>query len=275
MTETTKDTRRSDWAKWNFAGTIDWAVDLQSFTADDMDVPPDIPSSGDACNSGGDVTVNTGELCSFSCTFGFCPESLCQCYETGPLEPLPAEKMSDEVAAWDDFDVDLNRLCKFACKYGYCPDTICTTIANRNTWEMDGEDLLDFGSDSPMNYSDIMLSNADKCPIVKDHKYRDWSTNPCHIYCQPQIDAAQAENRTTNWGCVGFYPLDKPIPWYDSRSSPIPTAYAPGICMCDNMLMNDIADIVIEALPAIAEVSPLGLDWGIVITDSGRLAVIF
>jgi len=36
-TPKTKETRRSDWKKLNFAGTVDWAVDLQSFTRDDLD----------------------------------------------------------------------------------------------------------------------------------------------------------------------------------------------------------------------------------------------
>ncbi|CAI4215537.1 unnamed protein product [Parascedosporium putredinis] len=34
MSETTKETRRAYWKELNFAGTVDWAVDLQSFTAD-------------------------------------------------------------------------------------------------------------------------------------------------------------------------------------------------------------------------------------------------
>ncbi|KAH8432872.1 uncharacterized protein LDX57_010504 [Aspergillus melleus] len=39
MSETTKNTRRSHWRGLNFAGTIDWAVDLQSFTDDDFQGP--------------------------------------------------------------------------------------------------------------------------------------------------------------------------------------------------------------------------------------------
>ncbi|RDW76305.1 Peptidoglycan-binding Lysin subgroup [Aspergillus mulundensis] len=35
MSETTKSTRRDHWKGLNFAGTIDWAVDLQAFTDDD------------------------------------------------------------------------------------------------------------------------------------------------------------------------------------------------------------------------------------------------
>lgn len=35
MTATTKETRRARWRRFSFAGSIDWALDLQSFTADD------------------------------------------------------------------------------------------------------------------------------------------------------------------------------------------------------------------------------------------------
>ncbi|OAA46419.1 hypothetical protein ISF_09552 [Cordyceps fumosorosea ARSEF 2679] len=35
MTPTTKDTRRNFWKGKNFAGTIDWAVDLMSYHSDD------------------------------------------------------------------------------------------------------------------------------------------------------------------------------------------------------------------------------------------------
>ncbi|KYK56202.1 hypothetical protein DCS_08170 [Drechmeria coniospora] len=41
MTDVTKDTRRTHWKNHQFAGTIDWAVDLQSFTDDDYDANAD------------------------------------------------------------------------------------------------------------------------------------------------------------------------------------------------------------------------------------------
>ncbi|KAK3939523.1 hypothetical protein QBC46DRAFT_459640 [Diplogelasinospora grovesii] len=39
MSKTTKQTRREHWKGFNFAGTIDWAVDLQAFTLDDYRDP--------------------------------------------------------------------------------------------------------------------------------------------------------------------------------------------------------------------------------------------
>lgn len=41
MTPATKQTRRDLWKGYNFAGTIDWAVDLQAFSDDDYDDPLD------------------------------------------------------------------------------------------------------------------------------------------------------------------------------------------------------------------------------------------
>lgn len=215
MTPTTKDTRRNDWEGLNFAGSIDWAVDLQEFTGDDMDSKPNRPQNGEGCVSGEDDTVNSGDLCEFSCAFGFCPESLCSCVTTGPLDDLPAEKSGIEVVAWDPFDVDLNRLCKFACKYGYCPDDVCTTLSI-DGGEGEGEDGGPVTVDDPNNYYDyaaVRWENSQKCVIFKDPKYRDVSVNMCKPVCQAQLDEAADEGRTSNYGCLGFYPLDKPIPW--------------------------------------------------------------
>ncbi|KAL5316125.1 hypothetical protein ACEPPN_017003 [Leptodophora sp. 'Broadleaf-Isolate-01'] len=107
MTPTTKETRRSDWKTLNFAGSIDWALDLQAFTTDDMATPPKIPAKGEeGCVAGEDKSVNSGDLCEFSCSLGFCPESLCTCTYTDIVNPLPNQKDATDVIAWDEFDVD-------------------------------------------------------------------------------------------------------------------------------------------------------------------------
>lgn len=110
MSPTTKETRHADWKSLNFAGTVDWALDLQDFTSDDFDKPPERPQSGEGCTRGDDLTADSGDLCHFSCRYGFCPESLCNCLETGPMKRLPAEQHGTNVTALDAFDVDLNRL---------------------------------------------------------------------------------------------------------------------------------------------------------------------
>jgi len=41
MTKETKESRRAGWKNFNFRGTIDWAVDLQSYNGDDMESSDD------------------------------------------------------------------------------------------------------------------------------------------------------------------------------------------------------------------------------------------
>ena len=113
------------WQNYNFAGTIDWAVDLQAFSGDDMEHIPDRPKFDKGCVSGEQDTINTASLCALACSFGFCPETLCTCTEHGDLIDLPKAQSNGNIEAWIPSDVDLSRLCKFACKYGYCPEDVC------------------------------------------------------------------------------------------------------------------------------------------------------
>ncbi|KAI0385605.1 glycoside hydrolase family 18 protein [Hypomontagnella monticulosa] len=252
MTPVTKNTRREDWKKLNFAGSIDWAVDLQAFGKDDLNNKPDRPETGEqGCISGEDRTVNTGDLCEFSCNYGFCPESLCTCNIEGPVVRLPSEVAGD-IIAWDEQDVDLNRLCKFACKYGYCPEDICTTVVK----DADEDGIVEIGDDPDnpnwYDYEAARMANGENCQIFQDPAYRDSSAAQCYPTCYPKLQEAKEEGRTSNYGCVGFYPLDKPIPWTKLPGSSV--IYAPAKCSCDNYLVNYIADTIIEALPIIAQI---------------------
>lgn len=254
MTPTTKDTRRSDWKAMNFAGSIDWALDLQAFTSDDMKAAPDRGDTGsEGCVSGRDLTVNSGDLCEHSCAWGSCPESLCLCTETGPLRELPAVVADTEYIAWDEFDVDLNRLCKFSCKYGICPRETCTVpVVDEDEEAASGGGIGDTYEQASSYYSDARLANQWNCQIFQDPAKRDISINQCRPVCAPAMKEAEAEGRTTNLGCVGLYPLDKEIPWQKEPGGR--EIYAPARCSCDNYLVNFLADTVIEAMPIIAQV---------------------
>ncbi|KAK7956390.1 uncharacterized protein PG986_005612 [Apiospora aurea] len=214
MTPETKDTRRSDWKGLNFAGSIDWAVDLQAFSREDMGAKPDRPETEEgACIVGEATDLNAGELCDFSCSLGFCPESLCICLARGALRELPAEVDSGEFIAWDEFSVDLNRLCKFACTRGFCPDDTC----GRPPVE-EWEDITE---------NDGATGNG-ACNIKYD------------------------EVAKINYGCVGNFPVDKELPW---TSAPGKSArYVPEKCSCDNWLVNEVAELVIDAMPIIVQV---------------------
>ncbi|KAI1772844.1 carbohydrate-binding module family 24 protein [Hypoxylon cercidicola] len=252
MTPVTKNTRREDWKNLNFAGSIDWAVDLQAFGADDLDSKPDRPETGEeGCVSGEDKTVNSGDLCEFSCNYGFCPETLCSCTIRGPVVQLPSEVAGD-IIAWDELDVDLNRLCKFACKNGYCPQDICTTPVV----DPDQDGIVEAGPDpdNPNWYDTEAARQANQwnCQIFKDPQYRDASVNQCLPVCSAALEEAKEAHRTSNYGCVGFFPIDEEIPW--TRAPGTSFTYAPGKCSCDNYLVNELADFVLEALPIIAEI---------------------
>ncbi|KAF5542204.1 glycoside hydrolase family 18 [Fusarium phyllophilum] len=258
MTPKTKDSRRSKWEGLNFAGSIDWAVDLQKFTAADFDAPVKRPDSGDGCIQGQDDTDNTGSLCEYTCNYGFCPESLCTCTATGPLKKLPSEDRSKKAVSFDEEDADLNRLCRFACKYSFCPEEICTTEMKPQNEAGEGEDddeddgLSWDEQPNAFNYSDAKWQNVHKCYIYKDTTKGEDSLVPCKNICRPLLDETEEEGRTSNYGCVGLFPLDEEIPW--QRAPGTSDLVAPGQCNCDNFLVNYFADTIIEALPIIAQI---------------------
>lgn len=249
MTPTTKDTRRADWKALNFAGSVDWALDLQTFRQEDKDAQPTLPDTGEqGCIFGEDNTVNSGDLCELTCSYGFCPEPLCSCITQGPVVQLPPESNND-IIAWDELDVDLNRLCKFACKRGYCPGDICTTPVI----DPDDDGIAMVGDDPNwLSPRDIRDQNSARCLIYKNPSYRDVSVAQCGHHCSAALQAGKEEGRTSNIGCLGSYPLNTNPPWM--REQGIPGEFMLGECLCDNFLLNFLADTIIEALPIIAQV---------------------
>lgn len=252
MSPTTKDTRRNDWKGLNFAGSVDWAVDLQQFTSDDWSSIPEVPQSGEVCIYGEDTTLSSGTLCQFTCEFGFCPATLCECLATGEPKPLPEPYKTIIPRAKDRFDVELNRLCKFACSYGYCPLDICISTSGTQDGGGVHEGPVTVDPDTYEDRDDIHKANRMKCYVYQDFHYRDDMVAMCKVACQPQLDEAKAEGRTMNFGCVGIYPLDKPIPWTkDPRTGAMATE---GKCNCDNWLVNELGDFFLDLMPMIAQV---------------------
>lgn len=86
--------------------------------------------SGPVCVSGSASPYRTSgdfkQLCEFSCVYGFCPPTACQCLEysetptasppIGDNDGCPLEGVTDE---------DYVHLCSFACSRGTCPDAVC------------------------------------------------------------------------------------------------------------------------------------------------------
>lgn len=133
--------------------------------------------------------------------------------------------------AWDDFDVDYQRLCEFACKYGFCPPDTCG-LQVVDEWD-DGSVDSDGGyADGIQNKAKNYEVNKWQCQVFKTPRYRDSSVHQCWPACRETVEAAQAAGRTTNYGCVGFWPLDEPIPWTQYSGSNDPDmVYATGRCV--------------------------------------------
>jgi hypothetical protein len=73
------------------------------------------PKGDIGCVWGDDLLLDLGSLCAFSCMYGFCPESLCECMDEDVMETLPPKQTGIEVTAYDSSNVDLTCLCKWAC----------------------------------------------------------------------------------------------------------------------------------------------------------------
>ncbi|KAK2056738.1 hypothetical protein LY76DRAFT_617679 [Colletotrichum caudatum] len=181
-----------------------------------------IEGKPDACISGRGRTAKSGNLCEFSCSFGFCLESLCECTARGTQRPVPKEN-EIHVVAKDDADRDLNHLCQFSCKYGNCPKDVCTIRALAQP-------------DYPIDYRERMREdNARKCLIFKNPKHWEAQRQRCEKVCSKELEQAKKEGRTTSAICVGFWPVDKPIPWDKLKEGG--EIVASGTCHCDNQLL--------------------------------------
>jgi hypothetical protein len=180
LDEDSKLSRRERWKNLNFAGTIDWAVDLQAFSNADMEIP-ERPSSGKGCISGLDLTLNTWDLCEFTCKYGFCPETLCECRAQGDLLTLPRDQGEADIEAWSPADVEITRLCKFACKYGYCPDDVCPAVVNDDEVDDSGA-IIEQTEGNSFTKRD---KNAKACTKWKGLSQYDNSLAECKKVCQP------------------------------------------------------------------------------------------
>ncbi|KAF7537072.1 hypothetical protein G7054_g4064 [Neopestalotiopsis clavispora] len=232
----------------------DWGYcprDKCSATEQPVVIPKVSPFTPDACTSGWDLTSNSGDLCEFTCAIGYCPYNLCSCGSSGDLAELPAQTNITNADSSDP-TMDMRLLCRFSCKFGYCPEDICIDPALQEN--EDGDDGGVITVDDPneyYNYTDARWQNSQKC-ILYNPPDSDQSNLDCKEQCQDILDEAEAEGRTSNYGCIGFYPLDEGIPW--EKDAGVPYEVAPGKCFCDNVILNELADTFLEALPIIAEI---------------------
>ncbi|KAF3401943.1 hypothetical protein F1880_009951 [Penicillium rolfsii] len=137
MDDNNKAVRASLYEAYNFAGTTDWAIDLQGTAQSLIDICGKPTSSTGApapCISSGPVTCIAGtgdsshkDLCNFTCGLGYC-SSPCTCTANGTAKPLPIISAGTVyVCPATGLGISYSSLCSFACKYGYCPSDYCAT----------------------------------------------------------------------------------------------------------------------------------------------------
>lgn len=108
--------------------------------------------------------------------------------------------------------------------------------------------------DQPAEESDPSHNAWDKAHSKVCLIYRDFPENSedCSSECKDIVEQAKKEHRTTSYGCVGYWPGAKSIPWESQGGGN--DWVAGGRCTCDDPVLNLIGDTFIEALPAVAEV---------------------
>ncbi|KUI72307.1 hypothetical protein VM1G_07944 [Cytospora mali] len=106
-------------ANWNAWVGYDLSSDTISVEPSSMD--------GLVCTNGTSVTAFEG-LCSFACSYGYCPLGACQCTRMGEQlkKPDPSGVVGYPVASLND---NYDGLCTFDCNLGYCPEGTCTTVS--------------------------------------------------------------------------------------------------------------------------------------------------
>lgn len=80
-------------------------------------------ASAAACTAG-TGSGNYQGLCSFCCSYNYCPAGPCTCTGTGAPHTPPPETGTKGVPA-DGLDQSYAGLCSYACNHGYCPSTAC------------------------------------------------------------------------------------------------------------------------------------------------------
>ncbi|CAI6089667.1 unnamed protein product [Clonostachys chloroleuca] len=88
---------------------------------------PTSTGSNQPCNGGTNADGESGNysgLCSFACSYGYCPPGPCKCTSNGTPGNPPSGDGRNGCPA-DGLGDGYKGLCSFACSHGYCPGTAC------------------------------------------------------------------------------------------------------------------------------------------------------
>ncbi|KAK2007467.1 hypothetical protein LZ32DRAFT_610331 [Colletotrichum eremochloae] len=201
------------------------------------------PPPPDTCIEGRDRTPKSGNLCRFSCEYGFCLESLCECNAKGKQRDPPdlrpglitirGDKVLNPLEKVET--TDLKKLCEFSCKYGHCPEDVCKGLIEGFRFP-DRSGLVD--RDRPVDREEQVQQNS--CFVFKDPQH--WNapaqTGRCETIC-----GNKPETEDSIGICVGSWPVDKPIPWQTS----VGQTFAYGTCQCSTEALNVLVDHIIDS----------------------------
>ncbi|KAF2647967.1 carbohydrate-binding module family 24 protein [Lophiostoma macrostomum CBS 122681] len=200
-------------------------------------------SSGDlsGCIRGtGDGDIKT--LCEYACKYNYCPFGACTCTQRGKINN--ADKDAGKGAGYPNPGKECIYLglCDYACDHGICPTNACNrdeankgkcfippdtppaTPTKKPTTTAAPPEATDHGD--PYAEDRDTWANHDKCWIY-DPPNHEASVNQCLSGpCKKIVEDAEKEGRTTNYGCLGFWALDQPIPWEDD-----PSECRPAVCV--------------------------------------------
>ncbi|RYP70328.1 hypothetical protein DL771_005535 [Monosporascus sp. 5C6A] len=95
-------------------------------------------------------------------------------------------------------------------------------------------------------------NQRDDSPVPDPNEPSKWDITAGHYLnaCE-EMEEPEKEGRTTSSGCIGFHPLDEPIPWEKWSAS---LGAAPGKCSCDNPALSWTGDNFLEIIPINAHV---------------------
>jgi hypothetical protein len=111
-------------------GVMNWNPWVGSASGPAAHASPALELADQVCIEGVGVGNYAG-LCSFACSYGYCPLGACTCTRMGKQVPLPTKEDTPGFGTVgfpaEGLDATYSGLCSFNCHYGFCPPGACGT----------------------------------------------------------------------------------------------------------------------------------------------------
>ncbi|KAF3807414.1 Chitotriosidase-1 [Colletotrichum gloeosporioides] len=261
-----------------FGGTMAWSVDFNSGTGDSNSAPVSTDGQCGPSNGGTTCTGSTfGKCCSSSgwcgtddahcgsgCQSGDCVKGAVTTDGScgiGANDAICGSWPQGDCCSPQGWCGNTDAHCGTGCQSGSCKNkgtstkptssaggsgstptksSVATPTATEEAWDM--------------NYNwENHFANDQKCIFYKPPKW-EATQNDCNHVCKESNEANHELGVTTSATCVGFYPVDKKIPW-ESVGKGLSGMVAPGVCVCDNPVINWLGNTFVEMLPAMAQIT--------------------